>query len=112
LPIPELLRLLATPLLTGGLAVVAMSIASFAFLATHSWQSPRLLEAAALGIGPLARLVIGYCLLWFLAGAALLGGDPIHDIVIQVGTQVPKARVARLLDRARHAGFISIPTSR
>lgn len=39
---------------------------------------------------------------------ALLGGEPIRDIVIQVGTQVPEGRVARLLDRARNAGFINV----
>lgn len=70
LPIPEWLRLLSTPLWTGALAVVLMSMASIAFLATHSWQSSRLLEAATLGIGPLTRLLLGYGFLWFLVGAA------------------------------------------
>ena len=59
--------MLTTPRWTGGLVVIAMSLAS---VATQSWTSPRVVEAAALGYGSLARLVVGYGCLWFLVGAA------------------------------------------
>lgn len=39
---------------------------------------------------------------------ALLGGEPIREIVVQVGSKVPKAHVDRLLDRARSAGFVNV----
>jgi hypothetical protein len=68
LPIPEWLRLLTTPLWTGCLFVSAMLCAS---IVMRSWTSPRIVEVAALGLGPLARLATGYLCLWFLAGAAL-----------------------------------------
>lgn len=39
---------------------------------------------------------------------ALLGGEPIRDIVVQVEGKVPEARVARLLARAKNAGFVNV----
>lgn len=39
---------------------------------------------------------------------ALLGGEPIRDIYIQVATKVPEARVAQLLARAKNAGFVHV----
>ena len=39
---------------------------------------------------------------------AMLGGDPIKEIVVQVGTGVSETRVERFLGRARSAGFVQI----
>jgi hypothetical protein len=39
---------------------------------------------------------------------AMLGGDPIREIVVQVGTGVSDERIERFLKRARSAGFVAI----
>jgi hypothetical protein len=38
---------------------------------------------------------------------AMLGGEPIREIVVQVGDAVSDERVDRFLERARRAGFVN-----
>jgi len=68
LAIPELLRLLTTPLWTGVLMVV---IGWFVSIARLDWLAPRLSSAGALGAAAVLRLAIGYGAACFLVGAIL-----------------------------------------
>ena len=66
LPIPEYLRLLTIFFWTGFLGLVAMLIGC---VVMHSWASPAVVGAAALGPLALLRLALGQACVWFSLGA-------------------------------------------
>jgi hypothetical protein len=68
LHIPELLRLLTTPLWTGALMVV---VGWFSSVARLDWLAPRLSDTAKLGAVAVLRMAIGYGVACFLIGAVL-----------------------------------------
>jgi hypothetical protein len=68
LPIPELLRLLTTPLWTGTLMVVLGWCVGVTRL---GWTAARVVEAGTLGAVSVLRLAVGYGSICFLVGAAL-----------------------------------------
>ncbi|HYP74956.1 MAG TPA: hypothetical protein VER12_03335 [Polyangiaceae bacterium] len=68
LPIPELFRLLTTPLCTGALTVVVGRCISVTRL---DWSAARVVEAAKLGGAAVLGLAIGYSCICFLVGAVL-----------------------------------------
>lgn len=68
LQIPELLRLLTTPLWTGVLMVV---VGWFVSIARLDWLAPRLSDAGMLGAAPVLRMAVGYGAACFLIGAVL-----------------------------------------
>jgi len=68
LPIPELLRLLTTPLWTGALMV---TLGWFMSVIRHAWTAARFVEAAKLEPALVATMALDYGMLCFLIGAVL-----------------------------------------
>lgn len=66
LPIPEMLRLLTTPVWTGTLMVIAGWFFSVTRL---DWNAARVVDAATLGPASIVRMTLSYGMMCFLIGA-------------------------------------------